>query len=68
MRPSLEEVVKQSEVVVIGNGSTAFCGVRDLMREDQTLIDLVGITRNSHNAPKAPAVLQGVNNYERVYQ
>ena len=41
---SVEEVVATVEVVVIANGTAAFCRVPGLLRADQILIDLVGIT------------------------
>jgi GDP-mannose 6-dehydrogenase len=45
MRPSIEEVVKQADVIVVANGSQAFRRVPELIQEHQTLIDLVGIAR-----------------------
>lgn len=42
---TIEEVIKQSEVIVLANGSAAFCQVPSLMGEDQVLVDLVGIGR-----------------------
>src|SRR5947207_15898173 len=45
MRASIEEVVKQADVIVVANGSQAFCQVPQLIQEHQTLIDLVGIAR-----------------------
>jgi GDP-mannose 6-dehydrogenase len=47
MGSSLAEVVARAEVVVVANGSAAFRQVPRLMREDQVLIDLVGITRSN---------------------
>jgi len=41
MRPELEAVVNASEVIVIGNKSEEFLGIKDLLRNDQTVIDLV---------------------------
>jgi GDP-mannose 6-dehydrogenase len=49
MRSSLAEVVAEAEVVVVANGSAAFRQVPRLMREDQVLIDLVGIARSSED-------------------
>jgi GDP-mannose 6-dehydrogenase len=46
MRPSINEVVAQAEVVVVTNNSAAFRRVPSLMREDQVLIDLVGIAKS----------------------
>jgi GDP-mannose 6-dehydrogenase len=43
MRSSIAEVVEQAEVVVVSNSSAAFQAVPQLIREDQVLIDLVGI-------------------------
>jgi GDP-mannose 6-dehydrogenase len=45
MRSSIAEVVEQAEVVVVSNSSAAFQAVPQLIREDQVLIDLVGIAR-----------------------
>ena len=45
MQSSLLEVVRQAEVIVIANGSAAFRQVPQLMREDQLLVDLVGIAK-----------------------
>ena len=50
MRPELETVVNASDVVVIGNKSEEFLGIKDLLRNDQTVIDLV---RLFDNAPLA---------------
>ncbi len=47
MRSSLDEVVTHNEVVVITNGSTTFHHVPHLIRQDQILIDLVGIVRKN---------------------
>ena len=44
MCSSVEEVVAMAEVVVIANGTAAFCRVPGLLRPDQILIDLVGLT------------------------
>ena len=65
MRPSLESVARESEVVVIGNSSAAFREVPSLLRADQILIDLVGITHDSCRHAKLPAV-QEVARHEAV--
>lgn len=41
MRPSVAEVLDQSEVIVVGNGSAEFRTVREALRQDQIVIDLV---------------------------
>lgn len=41
MRPELDAVVNASEVIVIGNKSEEFLEIKDLLRNDQTVIDLV---------------------------
>ncbi|HEX3249091.1 MAG TPA: UDP-glucose/GDP-mannose dehydrogenase family protein [Pyrinomonadaceae bacterium] len=41
MRPELESVVNASEVIVIANKSKEFLGIKDLLRSEQTIIDLV---------------------------
>jgi len=48
---SLEQVVAQSEVVVIGNANPAFIPVPGWVRKDQILIDLVGMTGDSRLRP-----------------
>jgi GDP-mannose 6-dehydrogenase len=47
MRPSIDAVVAQSEVVVVANSSAAFRQALQLIREDQVLIDLVGVGRGN---------------------
>jgi GDP-mannose 6-dehydrogenase len=47
MCSSIEEVLSQAEVIVVTNGSRSFHQVPYLMREDQVLIDLVGIARDN---------------------
>jgi GDP-mannose 6-dehydrogenase len=42
LRPTLNEIIKDSEVIVIGNSDEEYTGVPDLMRPGQQLIDLVG--------------------------
>lgn len=49
MCATLEELVEQSEVLVIANGSPEFRQVPGMMREDQTLIDLVGIAKEDES-------------------
>jgi GDP-mannose 6-dehydrogenase len=48
MRSSIDEVVTESEVVVITNGSKSYQPALDMMNSDQVLIDLVGIAKNGH--------------------
>jgi GDP-mannose 6-dehydrogenase len=57
LRPTLEEVVADSDVLVIGNGDEEFRRIPELMRPDQTLIDLVGTVAPR---PAAPARQRGV--------
>jgi GDP-mannose 6-dehydrogenase len=45
MRPGLEEVVEGSEVVVVSNGSKSYEDVLHRIRDDQLIIDLVGIAK-----------------------
>jgi GDP-mannose 6-dehydrogenase len=47
MRSSVEEVVRQSETIVLANSSSEFRHVTRLMRPDQVLIDLVGVARSN---------------------
>jgi GDP-mannose 6-dehydrogenase len=41
MRPELESVVSASEVIVIANKSKEFLEIKDSLRNEQTIIDLV---------------------------
>lgn len=43
IRPTLEEVITDADVLVIGNGDDEFRRVPQLMRPEQILIDLVGM-------------------------
>lgn len=43
---SLEELLEWAEVVVVAHGGAAFRRVPPLIRENQTLIDLVGVARD----------------------
>jgi GDP-mannose 6-dehydrogenase len=44
--PSIEQIIEQSQVVVITNGSKSFRSVPNLLQSGQILIDLVGIAKN----------------------
>lgn len=44
---SMKEVIAQSEVVVIGNNDKAFRNLPQLLQEEQVLVDLVGMTRDT---------------------
>lgn len=52
MRPSIDDVVSEAEVVVVANSSSAFRNVGNAIREDQMLIDLAGTARNGHRAER----------------
>ena len=45
MRPSLEAVLEESEVLVVTQGSPAFRDLAARLRSDQVLVDLVGIAK-----------------------
>jgi GDP-mannose 6-dehydrogenase len=45
MRASVDEVLADSDVVVIANGNPAYREVPAMLRDDQTLIDLVGLAK-----------------------
>jgi GDP-mannose 6-dehydrogenase len=49
---SIQQLVNQSEVIVIANGSKAFNQVPGLLNSEQILIDLVGIAKNNGNRPE----------------
>jgi len=46
MRPSIDDVLAESEVIVIANGSPEFRDVRHRVHNGQTVVDLTGIARN----------------------
>jgi GDP-mannose 6-dehydrogenase len=48
MRRSIAEVLEQAEVVVIANNSAAFRQVPEQLRNDQVLVDLVGIVADKN--------------------
>jgi GDP-mannose 6-dehydrogenase len=52
MRPSIDDVVSEAEVVVVANSSSAFRNVGNAIRDDQMLIDLAGTARNGHRAER----------------
>jgi len=68
MRDSLVEVLAQSEVVVIGNASPSFQTLPEMLRDDQILIDLVGVTRGHHRAHVLAAAASQTGAYESVLQ
>jgi len=47
MCSTIEDLVEQSEVIVVTNGSPEFRQVPVMMREDQTLIDLIGVVKEA---------------------
>ena len=51
LRPSMESVVSQSQVVVVTNGSKSFSRVPGMLRQDQTLIDLSGVAKGLATGP-----------------
>jgi GDP-mannose 6-dehydrogenase len=46
MSPSVEQVVHESDVIVIANDSAVFREVPNLITENQIVIDLVGVAKN----------------------
>jgi GDP-mannose 6-dehydrogenase len=46
MRSSVDEVLAESEVIVISNASPAFRRVPDVLNDGQVLVDLVGVARS----------------------
>lgn len=57
MRSSIDEVIAEADVVVITNGSQGFRHVPALLRDDQVLIDLVGVGRMN---AKTRGVYEGI--------
>jgi GDP-mannose 6-dehydrogenase len=67
VRPSLEEVIRESEIVVIGNISGAFRNLSKLLLDDQILIDLAGVTRDvAVRRPQVPVSLNEGNTREGI--
>jgi len=50
MCPTIEELVEQSEVLVVANNTAEFGQVQGMMMADQILIDLVGIAKHAENS------------------
>jgi hypothetical protein len=64
---SLEEVIRESEVVVIGNYCSALRDLPKLLLDDQVLIDLAGVTRDAtRRQPEVPASLNEGNTRESI--
>jgi GDP-mannose 6-dehydrogenase len=58
VRPCLDEVISESEVVVIGSTSGAVRNLPKLLLNDQILIDLAGVTRDvTLRLPQVPVSL-----------
>jgi len=47
LRPTIEDVLRESDVLVIGNNDPEFARLPQLMRGDQVLIDLVGLPKQT---------------------
>jgi GDP-mannose 6-dehydrogenase len=47
IRPTMEEVVQESEVIVIGNNDDEYIRIPDLVTADQQIVDLVGMRWSS---------------------
>jgi GDP-mannose 6-dehydrogenase len=58
LRPTLEEVVETTDVVLIGTKAVDRQVLQGLLREDQTVIDLVNL--NSSQRPQGPFVYEGI--------
>jgi GDP-mannose 6-dehydrogenase len=64
LRPSLDEVVRKSEVVVVGNNDSEYLRAAELAENGQKIIDLVGMSWPSHLPPATvgtfcdPAILE----------
>jgi GDP-mannose 6-dehydrogenase len=57
MCSSMDELIKESDVVVITNGSKAFRQSPELMNKQQILIDLVGVAKEGR---ELPGVYEGI--------
>ena len=67
VRPSLEEAIRESEVVVIGSTCSAVRNLPKLLLNDQILIDLAGVTRDDRaRLPRVPVRLKEGNTREGI--
>ena len=67
--PSREEVIRESEVLVIGDDNSAVRNLPELLLKDQILIDLAGVTRSvTMSPPKLPLTLNDQDTRESVSQ
>ena len=57
MCSSMDELIKELDVVIITNGSKAFRQVPELMSKQQVLIDLVGVAKEGR---ELPGVYEGI--------
>jgi GDP-mannose 6-dehydrogenase len=53
LRPSLEEVVRSADVIVVGNSDEEYSGIREWLRSDQVLLDFARV-------PNLPPQAQGL--------
>jgi GDP-mannose 6-dehydrogenase len=62
LRPTMEEVVRESEVIVIANNDEEYSRTSTLLNPEQRIIDLVGLHRSSQPTttlvPQQPATYQ----------
>jgi GDP-mannose 6-dehydrogenase len=66
---SLEDVIRESEVVVIADGNNAIRNVPRLLSGDQVLIDLAGVTRSATTyLPESPLSLRYGKPHEDIYK
>jgi GDP-mannose 6-dehydrogenase len=65
--PSIEEVIEESEVVVVASGDAAVRNVSELLSNEQILIDVAGVTRCvTGSQPKISIVLNSGNPREGI--
>jgi GDP-mannose 6-dehydrogenase len=65
--PSIEEVIEESEVVVVASGDGAVRNVSELLSNDQILIDVAGVTRGvAGRQPRIPMMLNSGNIREGI--
>lgn len=59
MAPSIEAVLEHAQTIVIGNYDSEFSRMRERLREDQSLVDLVRITRGRVSTSEQPLLYVG---------
>jgi GDP-mannose 6-dehydrogenase len=63
IRPSMESVVRESEVIVIGNNDREYLRIPDLATTDQQIVDLVGMQLPARHPVQAAQSFPNATNF-----